>query len=505
MKMILETHDHSQRFEVDQSSVYVGSSEWKSDVCLEGPGIEEVHCELTRDEDSIHVLSLADSGVTINGQAVREATLRDGDELGIASLRFRLRSGAGQGEPGRLPQSSSAVSPLAPEFSRWIIRMGGLNLGPLDWSELQAMIGRGEVRLDDEAQRENETTWQPVRAILPQAGDDTWLCDDALLDSDSANAHQEQRPRSRRKPKRELSSAVSPGKMISAEDEEAFETNSVNKRKLVPAGAEDEFETPLAPQFFIKRGNDELGPLPREALQELADEGGLDCDTPVRLEEETRWTTAEAVGIHCRPAEIERTSDPRESATESEGAFGGFAWALVAPFFLLTGLVRSILEIDRRRLAIWSAGIAVVAFAAVGWIQFWLQTAATGTVTLDGRPVPESLITLTGAATGDSGMGVTDGNGNFTIVTLDGELKPGNYLVTVRPLSDVDAERPRSSDADEVPERYRNLNTTDVVVEVAKGQTEFLLELSSKPSVKSVRDGQAGFGIGASASEGYVE
>ena len=75
MVMILESADRLQRFPLDRESIFVGSSEWKSDICLTAPDIADVHCELTLDEQGVRVLALTDCGVTVNGAAVREATI----------------------------------------------------------------------------------------------------------------------------------------------------------------------------------------------------------------------------------------------------------------------------------------------------------------------------------------------------------------------------------------------------------------------------------------------
>ena len=152
MVMILESADRLQRFPLDRRSIFVGSSEWKSDICLTGPDIADVHCELTLDEQGVRVIALTDGGVTVNGAEVREATLSVGDELGIALLRFRLTGDGSDSEfaGAAHAEAVSEAESVAPHLSRWIVRMGGVNLGPLDWDELQTMISRGEIRLDDE-------------------------------------------------------------------------------------------------------------------------------------------------------------------------------------------------------------------------------------------------------------------------------------------------------------------------------------------------------------------
>ncbi len=473
MAMILESADRSQRFPLDRESIFVGSSEWKSDICLNGPDIADVHCELTRDEQGVRVIALADGGVTVNGAAVREATLSAGDELGIALLRFRLTGDSDGPSDTSSPQLAAETEALAPNLSRWVVRMSGMNLGPLDWDELQTMISRGEVRLDDEVQRENEATWQPLRDVLPQSGGDGLLCDD---DSDEPVDFVPQRRRS---------SKISEQRARSSKRAESPAENSFDE---VQDADDDsaEMEVPLAPQFFIKRGDEEVGPLPRQAIQELANDGSVLANTPVRLEDAEKWSTAAAVGFHCQAAVP--TGSQVDSSVDSKAKHRatGILWIVFAPYYFVSGVAATVEKIDRRRAAKWGAAIVIAGFLAFGWFRSWSQTAMRGVVTVDGQPVSEALIQLTGAGTGDSAMGVSDGNGNFRVVTLDGELKPGLYLVTVRPLSEVSGNRPAHAvdvptATSDIPDRYRHINTTDAAIEITSEKSSYTVALTSEP------------------------
>jgi hypothetical protein len=469
MAMILESADRSQRFPLDQASIFVGSSEWKSDICLTGPDIADVHCELTLDEQGVRVVSLVDRGVTVNGRTVSEASLSAGDELGIALLKFRLTGDAAGSSDSSPELCSIEAESLAPNLSRWIVRMSGMNLGPLDWTELETMIGRGEVRLDDEVQRENETTWQPLRNVIPSSGGDGLLCDQ---DSDEAVDYVPQRRGSRKTSTNEKDS--------SGQSESQME-NPVD----VDQDADDdsaEMVMPLAPQFFIMRGDDEVGPLPRQAIQDLADEGSILANSPVRLEEAEQWTTAAAVGFHCRAAEPAGSPAAATAESKTRHRATGILWIVFAPYYFVSGVAATIEKTDPRRAAKWGAAIVVAGVLAFGWFRSWSQTAMRGVVTLDGLPVPEVLVHLAGAMTGDSAMGVSDRSGNFRVVTFDGELKPGLYLVTVRPLSEVSGNR--SADAKEevdIPDRYRHINTTDATIQITADQSRYAVELTSEP------------------------
>lgn len=473
MAMILESADRSQRFPLDRESIFVGSSEWKSDICLTGPNIADVHCELTCDEHGVRVVALAGGGVTVNGAPVREATLTAGDELGIALLRFRLMGDtSGSDFAGAAnAEVNSKAEPVAPHLSRWVVRMSGMNLGPLDWDELQTMISRGEVRLDDEVQRENDSAWRPLRDVLPTSGGDGLLCDDS---PDFV-------PRRRR-----VRQKAAEGVVLS---EPADESSNASADDAVDEGGETaQTDVPLAPQFFIKRTDEEVGPLPRQAIQELANEGSVLANTPVRLEDAEKWSTAAAVGFHCRAAVPTASQIDSSVDSKPKHRVTGILWIVFAPYYFLSGVAATIEKIDRRLAAKWGAAIVVAGFLAFGWFRSWSQTAMRGVVTVDGQPVSEALIQLTGAGTGDSAMGVSDGNGNFRVVTLDGELKPGLYLVTVRPLSEVSGSRPAHEDAvdvptatSDIPDRYRHINTTDAAVEITSKKSSYTVALTSEP------------------------
>jgi hypothetical protein len=482
MVMILESADRSQRFPLDRESIYVGSSEWKSDICLTGPDIADVHCELTLVDRGVRVVALAEAGVIVNGETVREATLSNGDELGIAALRFRL-AGEAVDVDSDLAESQNAdlpaeQEPAAPHLSRWTVRMSGMNMGPLDWDELQTMIGRGEVRLDDEVQREHAATWQVLRDVLPQTGGDGLLCDDTPAESvDFVPPQRRNRPKSK---KRVAAADVTDQEHPASPDEPQTDATELAEGAV-----------PLAPQFFIMQGEDEVGPLPRQAIQELADQGSLFANTPVRLEDAEKWSTAAAVGFHCSAADPADGSTDLDAAPIDRKPATGIAWLVFAPYYFVTGAARSVAGLDPRRAVKWGVPILIVGVVAFGWLQSWSQTAMRGVVSLDGQPVADVLVQLTGARTGDSAMGVSDGSGNFRVVTLDGALKPGLYLVTVRPLSEINGSRPATDDSatstteSNLPDRYRHLNTTDAAIEIIADRSRYSVELTTQPQTAS--------------------
>lgn len=480
MSMVLESVDRSQRFPLNRESIFIGSSEWKSDICLTEPDIADVHCELTREAQCVRVVALAEDGVTVNGTTVREGTLSTGDELGIASLRFRVtfddELDHSETEGDTTVEIGEPEGAL--ESSRWMVRVSGMTLGPLDWNELQSMIARGELRLDDDVQQQSDSTWRRIRDVLPRSGGEGVLCDEVPADISTAPpVHSTRRPSSP-KPDR-------------TRDDPSSRFPDDSDAGLVATGDPTAREVPLAPQFFIMRGDEEIGPLPRQAIQELADEESIHADTPVRLEESTDWTTARAVGFHVKTIQPNETS-PQPVTDHRPNSGSGSAWLLFAPYYFVTALARSIAGVDRRRVAIGVAVTLLMTTIAFGWFRSWSQTALRGIVTLDGQPVSDALVQLTGAGTGDSAVGTTGSDGRFRMVTLDGELEPGKYLVTLRPLAEVSgghllttAPSSITSAGNTLPERYRHLNTTDATLEIASGQTTCSIVLTTQPAPDS--------------------
>lgn len=477
MSMALESVDRLQRFRLNRGSTFIGSSEWKSDICLAEPDIADVHCELTREAQCIRVVALTEDGITVNGTSVREGTLSTGDELGIASLRFRvtIEDGDVHSETEEDTTVESNEYGITPDSTRWVVRVSGMTLGPLDWDELQSMIARGELRLDDEAQRQSDSAWQRIRDVLPKSGGEGVLCDEVTADDSTP-------------PPVRSTHRSSPSKTGHTRNDPASRSPDGSDVGSVATSDATPREIPLAPQFFIMRGDEEIGPLPRQAIQELADDRSIHADTPVRLEESTDWTTARAVGLRVRTIQVAETSsqpviDPQLNSR------GGSLWLLFTPYYFVAALVRSIAGIDRRRVAVGAAVALLTASIAIGWFRSWSQTALRGTVTLDGQPVSDALVELTGARTGDSAMGTTGSDGSFRLVTLDGELNPGKYLITLRPLSELSggpilttAEGSIAPAGNPLPEHYRHINTTDAAIDIAAGQTSCSIVLTTQPA-----------------------
>jgi predicted component of type VI protein secretion system len=60
------------------------------DICLNAPGVSELHCVLSRTMDGLVLRDCSASGVYLNGQKVTETLLTDGDQLKIGSFDIRV-------------------------------------------------------------------------------------------------------------------------------------------------------------------------------------------------------------------------------------------------------------------------------------------------------------------------------------------------------------------------------------------------------------------------------
>jgi hypothetical protein len=82
-------------------------------------------------------------------------------------------------------------------------------------------------------------------------------------------------------------------------------------------------------------------------------------------------------------------------------------------------------SIDRRRAGAWAgAALAAAAVCAAGCARPVARAAVTGTVTLDGKPLPGVTVAFLpqaeGANPGLVGRATTDGSGRYTLAGSDG-------------------------------------------------------------------------------------
>jgi pSer/pThr/pTyr-binding forkhead associated (FHA) protein len=77
---------------MDRAIVLVGRHP-RCDVRLDSCRVSRIHCCLSRDRDEIFVRDLVSTnGTLINGLPAETGRLRDGDELLIAHMRYRLEA-----------------------------------------------------------------------------------------------------------------------------------------------------------------------------------------------------------------------------------------------------------------------------------------------------------------------------------------------------------------------------------------------------------------------------
>ena len=356
---------------------------------------------------------------------------------------------------------------------RWLVEISGLRLGPLERAEVEEMINSGEIRLDDRVCAEGSDDWRRASHVF--ADDD----DEVFLAAPAPANHQ-------------LSSAGPAS--VSAETVARGTSNRQFDNAAPPAP-----EEPTEAYFYIQRDGDEVGPLTLPVLQEFVDDGLLQPETRIRGEDDPDWTTAEQYGFEFpapEPDVVEPAAATKRTTDDAgQRVYGGLLWLVFAPFYFLTSGSKSMAGLSRRQLAFAAAVVFLVGYAGMYVARNWSQTALRGTITLDGEPLPDVMIVLNGAATGDSGTGISNGSGHFRIVTIDGELAPGEYHVTIRRLASAD-----TPDAVPIPERFQVLGRSDVVVEVTETTTFCEIALSSKHRLKRNR----GF-MGGGSAEATVD
>lgn len=364
---------------------------------------------------------------------------------------------------------------------RWLVEISGLKLGPLERAEIEQMVNSGEVRLDDPVCAEGSEDWLRASELFANE-DDAFLSDDGFSPAGQA---QQPAAAARRQPARDVQPAtVSQAVVDDSRPESGYRDDD--------AAVASE---PLEAQFYIQRDGDEVGPLALSVVQDFADDGLLHPDTPVRGEDDAEWTRAADYGFAFPESKPAASDADATSGDKGQRVYGGLLWLLFAPYFFLTSGGRSVSGMSRRQIVLAVTVILCVAYAGFHVTEQWSQTALTGVITLDGEPLPGVMIVLAGAYTGDSGTGVSDGSGRFRLVTIDGNLAPGEYQVTVRPLA-----ASQGPDAPTIPERFQMLGRSDVTVEVTETTTSCNIELTTHHRLKRNR----GL-MGGSSSEASVE
>lgn len=99
-----------------------------------------------------------------------------------------------------------------------------------------------------------------------------------------------------------------------------------------------------------------------------------------------------------------------------------------------------------------------------------------GTVTFEGKPVEAGSVGLELKGGGGGALATIGAGGKFTIP----EVPVGNYVVTVTPVEltpdDVSAGK-TAPPSDNIPEKYRSIQSSDITAEVKEGANTVNVEM----------------------------
>lgn len=118
--------------------------------------------------------------------------------------------------------------------------------------------------------------------------------------------------------------------------------------------------------------------------------------------------------------------------------------------------------------------------------------AVSGTVTLDGKPLPDARVIFTPEGGGRPGMAITDEDGEYTVeyTTTGSGTPPGDYIVAIRthraPEEDPDTGEMSEEVPERVPDAYHSPSTLKVTV--PGGSYDFALESSAGEVVQPETD-----------------
>lgn len=370
-------------------------------------------------------------------------------------------------------------------LDQWYVDLGGVRLGPLDRDAVIEMYESGNLRLDDRVQQVGCHDWGYVKQLCSRDTEDSSRGSSFIPDAMPEPASRQTDPSAD-----EFSSEEAFDISASQLDEPETVTKTTTAkraRRKSDASATDR-------QYYFQSDDQEVGPVTLSTLQELANEGAIVADTPVRLEDRAVWLTAKSLGIRCpdvvkesepvpvsivlpgikvdtKPQESRPRSSPQSHQAVGKGLISGAFWLLFAPLYSLAGLCRNA-KSTKLSLVI----TILVAVAAVG---FWghhiyldrMTIITTGTVLLDETPAASVVITLSNLTTGESAIGVTDSNGAFQLKSLRGTLSPGRYRVTVFRPADFEVD----NDVSPIPKSYMSEATSGLDVDFNGSEIEVRL------------------------------
>ena len=99
MRAQLQPIDGGPPFDITKDLIVVGRKE-DCDLRLEHKSVSKQHCVIVKTDGLLLVRDLGSTnGTRVNGQRVRRAALLPNDQLGVASLKFKVHLGPGQSPP----------------------------------------------------------------------------------------------------------------------------------------------------------------------------------------------------------------------------------------------------------------------------------------------------------------------------------------------------------------------------------------------------------------------
>ncbi len=104
--------DGSKPITIHRDVTLVGRKRDLCDVYIDHSSVSKLHCVLTRTDGLLFLRDLGSTnGTRVNGQRVTRGALLPGDELAVASVKFRIHLGPGDAAPPS-GESSEQTEPL---------------------------------------------------------------------------------------------------------------------------------------------------------------------------------------------------------------------------------------------------------------------------------------------------------------------------------------------------------------------------------------------------------
>jgi hypothetical protein len=446
---ILIAQDDGQSIVIDRPAIVVGRSRRRSDVRINHESISAVHCEICVGESCLQIRNRGRNGIRINGQKTDEGVLQEGDTLEIARLKFRVSMA---GDPDRPDASSSSRN------NDWLVRLAGMELGPMPWAELALMAQRGELTKSDEVRWSGQRTWRPAATA------------DGLFDLEVATSP-ENSPAATRNTRAEVpwngqvdsidetteantpetdslvdtatdllnETATTANRFVLAKPGSREDTTAA-KDRVTDAGSADEREdnkrqadTPPSPLDDGDPAENiiDLDAIEEESHPEAEISGWLDTDVPsnpvlppIRLPPPLPDSPPMPASPQVRPLPVAPPFKP--VVGRSETFFDRVYDTVLEPV-----LFRLPILTKWPVIASIVAGIAITIFLMQ---PSYKGSRVAGKVTLQGQPLTNATITFTDLKLGFGASAVVKEDGSFEVTTLNGGMKPGSYSVAVMPM-----------------------------------------------------------------------